>query len=270
MSFAGTPAWNSRANGSHEARSIDSFDLSNHLSALQPGQNILSLHGLNVSASSSDFIISAALTAGQGNADGEARISPAAIEYTGPILLTKSLPVKSRVLDDVTWSALNETIFAVGPVAETLRITEIMYHPQGNGDPNEEYIKLKNIGTEPLSLNRVTLTHGIDFSFPDSELASGQTMVIVKDLEAFEARYGTDINVAGQYSGKLSNSGERIRLEDAVGQTVLDFEYSDSWYGATDGRGYALTIIDAAHTDPDNWNEKHAWRVSVDQGGSPR
>jgi len=258
------------ADGSHEARSIEYFDLSNHLSALQPGQNILSLHGLNVSASSSDFIISAALTAGQGNADGDTRISPAAIEYTGPVSLARSLPVKSRVLDNVTWSALNETTFAVGPVAENLRITEIMYHPQDTGDPNEEYIKLKNIGTEPLSLNLVKFTHGIDFTFPDNDLASEQTLVIVKDLEVFKTRYGTDIHVAGQYSGKLSNNGERIRLEDAVGQTVLDFEYSDSWYSATDGRGYSLTIIDAAQTDPKSWHEKHAWRVSVDQGGSPR
>ena len=40
-------------------------------------------------------------------------------------------------------------MFAIGPVAENLRITEIMYHPEDTddpNDPNEEFIELKNIG----------------------------------------------------------------------------------------------------------------------------
>ena len=31
--------------------------------------------------------------------------------------------------------------------------------------------------------------------------------------------YGTDLKIAGQYTGKLS-PGEQIRLEDAVGRTI--------------------------------------------------
>ncbi|MHC4656850.1 MAG: chitobiase/beta-hexosaminidase C-terminal domain-containing protein, partial [Planctomycetota bacterium] len=70
-------------------------------------------------------------------------------QYTppNPVTLNKSTHVKARVLDGITWSALNEAIYAIGPVAESLRITEIMYHPRNTGDPNdpnEEYIELKN------------------------------------------------------------------------------------------------------------------------------
>jgi hypothetical protein len=134
--FTGTPAWNSRADDGHEAQSVEYFDISSHLSDLHQGHNILAIHGLNVSASSSDFIISAGLTAGQSSSPSNSR-SSLAIEYTGPITLTKSACIKSRVLDGGAWSALNEAIFELGPVAENLRITEIMYHPQDTGDPND-------------------------------------------------------------------------------------------------------------------------------------
>ena len=267
--FSGTPAWNSRANNGHEAQSVELFDISSHLSDLRQGQNILAIHGLNVSTSSSDFIIYAELTAGQSSSTSDSRISPAAIEYTEPITLTKSTHIKSRVLDGGAWSALNETTFALGPIAENLRITEMMYHPQDTGDPNEEFIELKNIGTETLNLSLVKFTNGIDFTFPDIDLAAGHYVVVVKDQQVFTARYGTDINVAGQYSGRLANDGERIRLADAVGQTILDFEYSDNWYSITDGKGYSLTIIDAINTDPNSWNQKHSWRASAYRGGSP-
>jgi hypothetical protein len=270
--FTGTPAWNSRADGGHEAQGIESFDLSNYLSALQPGNNILAIHGLNVVTNSSDFIISAALTAGQRSSPINNGVSPVAIEYAGPISLTRSLHINSRVLDDVTWSALNETTFAIGPVAENLRITEIMYHPQETGDPNdpnEEFIELKNIGTEPFNLNLVRFTNGIDFTFPDIDLAPGQVIVIVKNSQVFKNRYGTDIIVAGQYSGSLANNGERIRLEDAVGQTILDFEYSDEWYSMTDGRGYSLIVLNPEQSDPNQFSQKSAWQPSPIPGGTP-
>jgi hypothetical protein len=115
----------------------------------------------------------------------------------------------------------------------------------------------------------VKFTNGIDFTFSDIDLPVGRYVVVVKDQQVFTARYGTDINVAGQYSGRLANDGERIRLEDAIGQTILDFEYSDSWYSSTDGKGYSLTIIDEADTDPNSWSEKHSWQASASRGGSP-
>ncbi|MBW8039813.1 MAG: hypothetical protein FVQ85_07420, partial [Planctomycetes bacterium] len=44
-------------------------------------------------------------------------------KYNNPVTLNKTTHVKARVRDGGTWSALNEAIFAVGPVADYLRIT---------------------------------------------------------------------------------------------------------------------------------------------------
>ncbi len=60
------------------------------------------------------------LTASYGDTDG---LSPSALEYTGPIILSGSVYFQTRALDDGRWSALNEAIFNVGPVSEFLRIT---------------------------------------------------------------------------------------------------------------------------------------------------
>ncbi|MHC4113083.1 MAG: chitobiase/beta-hexosaminidase C-terminal domain-containing protein, partial [Planctomycetota bacterium] len=189
--------------------------------------------------------------------------NPVGTPYS-PVILNKSAHVKARVLDG-TWSALNEAIFAVGPVADYLRVTEIMYHPKYTGDPNDpntEFIELKNIGPSTLYLNLVSFTEGIHFTFPDVELASGDHIVVVKDLTAFDDLYdiqGNNINVAGQYSGSLANNGEGIKLQDAIGRTILDFEYEDDWRSITDGDGFSLTIIDPTNSDPNSWSEKESW-----------
>jgi hypothetical protein len=267
--FTGTPRWNSSANGSRSdslAVDFEDIDVSAHLSSLKTGVNILAIHGLNTSTTSSDFLISAELVAVESSLSGDGGTSPGVLQYTGPITLTNSTHVKARVLSGGTWSALNEATFAVGPVVENLRISEIMYNPD---DPNTEYIELKNIGGETINLNLVKFTNGIDFTFPNMELAGNEYIVVVQDREAFEIRYGTALNIAGEYSGRLNDAGERIRLEDAIGQMILDFDYKDGWRSITDGDGFSLTVIDPANTDPYDWNEKDSWRGSAYLSGSP-
>ena len=269
--FTDTPAWNSSASGTNPDASavvFEEFDISAYLNYLYQGSNILAIHGLNNAGNRSDFLISAELVASQAS---QGSVSPTAIQYTGPVTLTRTTHVKARVLD-LQWSALAEAVFAIGPVKEDLRISEIMYHPEDTNDPNdpnEEFIELKNIGAQTLNLNLVQFTEGIHFTFPIMELASGDFVVVVRNINAFEAQYGTGIKVAGQYTGNLDNAGERIKLADAVGQTILDFKYGDGWREITDGNGFSLTIINPADPNINHWAKKDYWRASVYWGGSP-
>jgi len=274
VNFNGTPDWNSTASDGHEAAAPEYFDISNYIDELNSGENILAIHGLNASPTSSDFLISAELVAvtDGSSPDSDLDVPTGVIQYTAAITLTESAHIKARALIGRIWSALNEATYAVGPVAENLRITEIMYHPQTQtepNDPNEEFIELTNIGAETINLNLVKFTNGINFTFPSVELAPGEYIVVVQDIEAFEARYGTQVNIAGQYSASLANGGERIRLEDAVGQTILDFTYKDGWHYGTDGLGYSLVIINPTNPDPDSWDDKDSWHTGSSIGGSP-
>ncbi len=272
--FVGTPAWDSTAtyeNPDTSAVNFENIDISSHIGALKSGDNILAIHGLNISAGDSDFLISAEIVATE---ISQGDISPSAIQYIGgTVSLDKSTHLKARVLDGI-WSALNEATYAVGPVADYLRITEIMYHPKYTGnisDPNKEFIELKNTGPYDLNLNLVSFTEGINYTFPDISLPSGNHVVAVKDRAAFESAYDTTaMNIApGQYTGSLANNGERVRLQDAIGQTILDFKYEDGWRPITDGDGYSLTIIDETNGDVNSWGEKDSWRASDFYGGSP-
>ncbi|MHC4478380.1 MAG: lamin tail domain-containing protein [Planctomycetota bacterium] len=197
--------------------------------------------------------------------------NPVGTLYGPTMTLNKSRHVKARVLKAGEWSALNEAVFAVGPIADRLRITEIMYHPNDTGnpnDPNTEFIELKNVGIDPINLNLVSFTDGVGFTFPDVNLMPGSHALVVKDQNAFAAKYGLLSSIAGEYSGSLRNGGEQITLEDAIGQVILDFEYSDGWRSITDGNGFSLTIIDAGG-DANSWSQKDSWRPSACLDGSP-
>jgi hypothetical protein len=192
--------------------------------------------------------------------------------YFGPLSLTRTTRVKARVLTGSTWSALAEAVFAVGPVKDSLRISEIMYHPADTGkpdDPNTEYIELTNIGTQPISLNFVKFTQGVRFTFPDTQLAPHAFCLVVKDRPAFEARYGPGLPVVGQYTRSLSDNSERIELLDAAGAIIHSFCYEDNWFRATDGAGFSLTIQHPATAPVTSWSTPSAWRPSVLSGGSP-
>ena len=274
--FTGEPTWDSAAeaqNSDGAAVNLEAIDITGHMDRLRQGSNILAIHGLNISTSSSDFLISVELVSSKAPAGGvQTGVSPTATRYTRPISVEQSARVKARALAGTTWSALNEAVFAVGPVVESLRLTELMYHPQDTGDPNDpntEYVELTNIGGEAINLNLVRFCDGIAFTFPGIELAPDDYILVVKDRGAFEAKYGPGLLVAGEYSGSLSNAGERIELQDAVGTTIHAFSYDDSWYKVTDGNGASLTVQDPHGTDPNDWSDGAAWRPSTASGGSP-
>ncbi len=273
--FDGTPAWNSEATSHHpdiDAVEFETFDISNHISQLRLGQNLLAIHGLNAGATSSDFLISAELVSSRGAGDVASGVSPSAVRYSGPVYLDASALVRARAQSGAGWSALNEAVFAVGPVAESLRISEIMYHPLKTGHPDDrdaEYVELVNVGSEAINLNRVSFTDGIYFAFGNVTLAPWDYVLIVKDYAVFRARYGEGARIVGQYEGRLDNSGERIELQDALGQTILAFRYKDGWYDQTDGGGYSLTVIDPATADSAALDKKSSWRPSAEIGGSP-
>ncbi|HMC28578.1 MAG TPA: lamin tail domain-containing protein, partial [Verrucomicrobiae bacterium] len=182
------------------------------------------------------------------------------------------------ILTDTTGRQVNSLTYPGTPSLpqQYLRITEIMYHPTAlvgstNSPEDFEYLELKNIGPVPLNLNGVRFTDGIVFSFTGSAITNldpGQTVLVVKNLAAFAARYGSGLPVAGQYTGNLDNSGERLRLLDAVGEEILDFSYNNSWYPITDGLGFSLVIIDE-QGEPDSWGHKESWRASSRVQGSP-
>jgi hypothetical protein len=171
---------------------------------------------------------------------------------------------QERLVATLTWPG------QPSPAQQYLRVVELMYHPPPPpvagrfAGADFEYVILKNTGAAALDLAGVHFTNGIMFQFTGSavtNLAPGQSVAIAANLEAFAARYGAGTPVAGAYTGSLDNAGERLRLDDALGEVVLDFSYQRDWYPLTDGKGLSLTVAnDAAPWSA--WGEKATWRPS--------
>jgi len=221
-------------------------------------------------------------------------------EITDPQATTAAVPasvlrpgriyrVRCRMKDNTgRWSHWSEPVqFTAGePVSQGvtagLRITELMYNPadpeDGTNNDDYEFIEMKNTGESTIALTHVSFADGIVFDFNDStftHLGPGQFVLIVSNIAAFESRYGRALSpvIAGQYSGRFANGGERVELIDYWDGTIAEFEYDDgrSWPALADGQGHSLVPLDSALvgqsdgslSDPANW------RASTNIGGSP-
>ena len=257
--------WDSRSQGSHAdsaAVVFESFDISESLDTLVAGTNVLAIHALNATETSSDFLMVPRLEGSSSTGSG--------------ILLNETTRVRARALLGDTWSALvDATFFIDRPL--TLRVTELNYHPPAaaNGPFSEEdyeFLEIQNTGPDRVWLWGVHFTDGIEFDFDDSEidwLDPGDVLVIAEDLQAFEERYGLDgILVAGQYGGNLGNASDTLRYEDPLGNTIQEFTYLDSWYPSTDGGGFTLEIRDASGM-LELWSLRSGWQASGDLLGTP-
>ena len=147
------------------------------------------------------------------------------------VTLTKGAQVKARTLNGGKWSALTSATFQVGDSTVPIRITEIMYNPQG-GDAFE-FVELQNVGDSELNLSGYSLD-GVSFRFAEGSppLAAGTRLLLVNDanVEAFRSRY-PGVRIGGLYEGSLSNRGERLALIDRNGETVLSVDYKDRGAG---------------------------------------
>lgn len=213
-----------------------------------------------------------------------------ATAYTGAITIQPGSFVQARAWDGTTWGSNPPTeapwsgpVNATFPQAEAqLYVTEVHYNP-ADPDPSSvfdsddfEFIELQNVSDTPLDLRGYTLDGGIEFAFSDGAvelLPPDGYVVIVRNLEAFSTRYNTNgMTIAGEYSGKLSNSGDNIRLE-FYGWKIYEIAYSDArgWPAAPNGGGPSLIPINDTISSQgfDILDYPGNWRASTYIGGSP-
>jgi len=152
--------------------------------------------------------------------------------------------------------------------ASQLVVSELMYHAaspsaaeraagaalipsQSWNDDSFDYFELRNIGSASLDITGLQFTSGVDFTFPaGTVIAPGANLLVVQNVDAFVARYGTGKPIAGAWPAgdRLSNSSETLTLQfGQVTPPVFSFTYSDdpslNWPAAADGQGYSLVRI---------------------------
>lgn len=188
------------------------------------------------------------------------------------------------------WSEPSQFVAAAATgsgVTESLRISEIHYNPvdptaaeidAGFDDADEfEFMEVVNRGDSPIDLSNTSFQRieiegdeeGVDFQFePGTLLEPGEVLLVVENTDAFQMRYGDDLPVAGQWSGKLGNGGEFVSLVDD-GAIIHGFAYDDEWHVTTDGEGYSLEVVNINAEDIEDWHVAEGWHPSGEIGGSP-
>jgi hypothetical protein len=156
------------------------------------------------------------------------------------------------------------------PALPELVISKINYHPMtadGTGEKDREFIEITNNGDEVADLTGVYIGGtGLVYQFPAFfQLASGSTVMLANNTEAFIGTYGYE--PTDEFSRSLSNSGQRIALLNGFGTVIDEVTYSDSvpWPLAADGDGFFLELIDLAldNNDPQNWQASQFVQTSV-------
>lgn len=191
-------------------------------------------------------------------------LSPSARNYVLPVSLTNNTRFIARARNGSRWSPPVSATFVV--TLPTVKVSELMYHPlddpSGVYDGEEfEFLEVRNTGDEPVSLSGLVLSQGIQFTFPTNagSLLPEEHAVVVRNTNAFAARYGDGVRVVGQYSGRLDNAGERLVFTGAWGEPIEDFTYDDAWEPNTDGGGHSLTRLFPVG----------GWQASAVLGGTP-
>ncbi len=167
------------------------------------------------------------------------------------------------------------------PLIGDVVITEIMYHP---ADSNAfEYIEIYNRTAADVPLydsdyptNTWKLDGAVEFTFPQGTvLAAGECLIITEtNAAAFSAYYSVagGVSVLGPYDGRLSNSGEKLKLyrpgdpEALTGEVpqilveLVDYDDESPWPAAADGLGASLERTGSSlyPNDAANWSANAA------------
>ena len=213
-------------------------------------------------------------------------LNPLAQAYESPIPVTSTMTIQTRLRNGDTWSPKAAATYLLDYEAassENVIVSEIMYHPT---DPSAledfsgfkestvfEYLELTNISSATVDLNGAQFSRGIQFDFnslapQDRLLAPLESILLVKNRQGFERRHPEvdEAQIRGQYTGKLSNDGERLTLENSAGEDIVDLNYNDgeAWPAEADGQGYSLVWANLSEAQ-----EASAWKLSAAEDGTP-
>jgi hypothetical protein len=161
----------------------------------------------------------------------------------------------------VNFSAVPALPAAPAHVAGPVVINEIMFHhrptyanPAANvayAENLAEWIELHNWSDAPVDVSGWSLANAVSYTLPAGSVIEPGGFLVVDQA---------------QFSGGLSNGGDRIQLRNASGTVVDDVHYRDGgrWAADADGGGSSLELIDPR---ADN-SQPEAWAASDESGRS--
>lgn len=137
-----------------------------------------------------------------------------------------------------------------------LVINEIAFKP---ANENLEFVEVKNNGPFPVNIYGATFSDGIEVRVDAYHIVEpNDFFIIARDTAAFRSNF--QIEAHAQYTGNLSNFGERIVLSDFFGELVDEVSYDEGipWDPDPANTGVSLALIDDDFDNdtPVNWSNQ--------------
>jgi hypothetical protein len=150
------------------------------------------------------------------------------------------------------------------PLLSEVVINELMYHP-ASGNDDDQYVELHNRSAAAVNLGGWKLAVGIGYLFPtNAVIAPGGHVVVAANAARLRTSHLqlNATNTFGDFSGRLSGSGERVALTkpddlittnasgfavtNRIDIVVDELTYADGgrWGQWSDGGGSSLELVD--------------------------
>jgi len=199
-----SPEWNSQATSGHEASAAnyEDFDVTEFITALRAGKNVLAIHGLNVSLTSSDMLILPELVA----------VDIGVLQQDTPMFLTTPTPRFPNVTGILGYIA--DTRFSVQRgfftdlfdvvITTATEDAEIYYTLNGNKPTPDTGI----LYTGPITISGTTVLRAAAFKagYQPSKLGT-QTYIFLKDMIRQDYQATLDAGFPSSWGGTSPDYG---------------------------------------------------------------
>ena len=172
--------------------------------------------------------------------------------------------LKSFISQRINWlsSELNDTSLCDQISTPPLVISKIHYHPPQSDDGDYEFIEITNNSSTTLNTTGVYFGGlGLSYQFPPgSSIMPNQSVILANNADVFSSLYG--FSPYDEFSRKLSNNSEEVKLLDSFGNLIDLVKYNDDapWPTAADGDGAFLVLNSLSDDNSIGSN----WSASLD------
>lgn len=132
----------------------------------------------------------------------------------------------------------------------SVMIVQINYNPSGSVLP--EYIAIHNPGLSDQDLSGYKITRGVTHTIPEGTILPGGDILFISE-SASPIWWRNPTKVQAWSSGKISNSGETIQLEDSYGLIKDHVKFSNNAPWPVDGDLLTLKHVALDNHLPENW-----------------
>jgi hypothetical protein len=165
-------------------------------------------------------------------------------------------------IEDLAENTMNQPYqysFLYNNTIPNLVISEILYDDPSTGTTGDslEFVEIYNNGGTAAQLGGLKFTKGIEYTFPEYLLESGEIVLVARNATIANVFFG--VSFLQWNSGTLNNAGETLEIRNTENDLIDSVEYKGATNGpwptiaANAGRSIELVNVNTDNNQGINW-----------------